>query len=107
MSRALVWTAGLAGAVHAGLSLYWAVGGRWLLATVGQWAVDLSTERPVAAGITLGLVAAATLLGATIPSGRCLRTSALAVVAARHQMGPAGCYSWPTEASTRSWPSRC
>ncbi len=69
MSRALVWTAGLAGAVHAGFSLYWAVGGRWLLATVGQWAVDLSTERPLAAGITLGLVAAVKLLGATIPVG--------------------------------------
>jgi len=69
VSRALVWTAGLAGAVHAGFSLYWALGGHWLLATVGQWAVDLSTEAPLAAGITLGLVAAAKLLGATIPIG--------------------------------------
>ena len=69
MSRALVWTAGLAGLVHAGFSLYWALGGRWLLATVGQWAVDLSAEAPLAAGIALGLVAAAKLLGATIPIG--------------------------------------
>jgi hypothetical protein len=69
VSLALVWTAGLAGAVHAGFSLYWALGGRWLLATVGQWAVDLSTDRPLAAGITLGLVAAVKLLGATIPVG--------------------------------------
>ncbi len=67
MSRALVWTASAAGVVHAGFSLYWAMGGRWLLATVGQWAVDLSTERPLAAGIALGLVAAAKLVGATIP----------------------------------------
>jgi len=69
VSRAPVWTAGLAGAVHAGFSLYWAVGGRWLLATVGQWAVDLSAERPLAAGITLGLVSAVKLLGAMIPVG--------------------------------------
>lgn len=69
MSRALVWTAGLAGVVHASFSLYWALGGRWLLATVGQWAVDLSTQAPLAAGIALGLVATAKLLGATIPVG--------------------------------------
>jgi len=69
VSRALVWTAGLAGVVHAGFSLYWALGGHWLLATVGQWAVDLSTEAPLVAGITLGLVAAAKVLGATIPIG--------------------------------------
>jgi len=69
VSRALVWTAGLAGVVHAAFSLYWALGGRWLLATVGQWAVDLSTEAPLAAGIALGLVATAKLLGAAIPIG--------------------------------------
>ncbi len=69
MSLALVRTAGLAGAVHAGFGLYWALAGRWLLATVGQRAVDPSAERPLAAGITLGLVAAVTLLGATIPMG--------------------------------------
>jgi hypothetical protein len=69
VSRALVWTAGLAGVVHAGFSLYWALGGRWLLATVGQWAVDLSTDAPLASGIALGLVAAAKFLGATIPIG--------------------------------------
>jgi hypothetical protein len=69
VSRALVWTAGLAGAVHAGFSLYWALGGRRLLATVGQWAVDLSTEASLMAGIALGLVAAAKLLGAAIPIG--------------------------------------
>lgn len=69
MSRALVWAAGLAGAVHAGFSLYWAVGGRWLLATVGQWAVDLSTKAPLTAGIGLGIVAVVKLLAATIPVG--------------------------------------
>ena len=65
----LVWAAGLAGAVHAACSLYWAVGGRWLLATVGQWAVDLSAERSLAAGTTLGLVSAVKFLGAMIPVG--------------------------------------
>ena len=55
--------------VHAGFSVYWALGGRWLLATVGQWAVDLSTEAPLAAGVALGLVAAAKLAGAAIPIG--------------------------------------
>lgn len=69
LSRALVWAAGLAGAVHAGFSLYWAMGGPWLLATVGQWAVDLSAERPLASGVVLGLVAGVKLLGATIPVG--------------------------------------
>ena len=68
-SLALVWTAGLAGLVHAAFSLYWALGGGWLLATVGQWAVDLAAEAPLAAGLALGLVAAAKLLGATIPIG--------------------------------------
>ena len=69
VSHAFVWTAGLIGVVHAGFSAYWALGGRWLLATVGQWAVDLATERPLAGAIALGLVAAAKLLGATIPIG--------------------------------------
>lgn len=69
VSHAFVWTAGLAGVAHAGFSAYWALGGRWLLATVGQWAVDLATGHPLAAGIALALVAAAKLLGATIPLG--------------------------------------
>ncbi len=69
VSRGLAWAAAAAGAVHAGFSLYWALGGRWLLATVGQWAVDLSVERPLAAGITLGLVAAIKFLGAAVPVG--------------------------------------
>jgi hypothetical protein len=69
VSRALTWLAGLAGAVHAGFSLYWALGGQWLLATVGQWAVDLSAEAPLTTGLVLGLVAAVKLLAAAIPIG--------------------------------------
>jgi hypothetical protein len=69
LSRALTWLAGVAGAVHAGFSLYWAVGGQWLLATVGQWAVDLSAEAPMTTGLVLGFVAAIKLLAAAIPVG--------------------------------------
>ena len=55
--------------LHAAASLYWALGGQWLLATVGQWAVDLSAEEPLAAGVALGLIALLKLLAATIPIG--------------------------------------
>ncbi len=69
LSRALTWLAGLAGAVHAGFSLYWALGGQWSLATVGQWAVNLSAEDPLTTGLVLGVVAVAKLLAAAIPIG--------------------------------------
>jgi hypothetical protein len=65
----LVSVAGVAGVLHAAASLYWALGGQWLLATVGQWAVDLSAEAPITAGIALGLIALLKLLAATIPVG--------------------------------------
>lgn len=55
------------GAVHAGFSLYWAAGGRRLLATVGQWAVDLAASSPRTAALGLGAVAAVKLLAAAIP----------------------------------------
>jgi hypothetical protein len=64
-----VWVAGVAGVVHAAASLYWALGGQWLLATVGQWAVELSAEAPLAAGVALGLIALLKLLAAAIPIG--------------------------------------
>lgn len=67
LSRSLVWVACSAGIVHAGFSLHWAVGGQWLLATVGQWAVQLSVEAPLEAGIALGFIALGKLLAATIP----------------------------------------
>ena len=69
LARVLVWTAGVVGMLHAAASLYWALGGQWLLATVGRWAVDLSAEAPFAAGIALGLIALLKLLAATIPIG--------------------------------------
>jgi hypothetical protein len=50
-SRVLVGAAALADTVHAGFSLYWGLGGTWLLATVGQAAVRLSVNASVQAGI--------------------------------------------------------
>jgi hypothetical protein len=65
----MVWLAGVVGVLHGAASLYWALGGQWLLATVGRWAVDLSVEGPVTAGITLGVVALVKFLAAAIPVG--------------------------------------
>lgn len=64
----LLWAAAAAGLVHAGFSLYWAVGGRWLLDTVGQWAVDLGHDRPAVAGVTLVAIAALKTAAAVIPA---------------------------------------
>lgn len=64
-----MWVAGVAGTLHAAASLYWALGGQWLLATVGRWAVELSAEAPIRAGLALGGIALVKLLAATIPIG--------------------------------------
>ncbi len=64
-----MWIAGAAGVLHAAASLYWALGGQWLLATVGQWAVNLAARAPLTAGIALGLIALMKLLAATVPIG--------------------------------------
>lgn len=64
-----MWVAGAAGMLHAAASLYWAIGGQWLLATVGNWAVELSAQAPLTAGVALGLVALVKLLAATVPIG--------------------------------------
>lgn len=68
-SRAMVWLAAGFGAVHAAFSLYWALGGTWLLATVGQWTVRLSEEEPFLVGVGLGFVALVKLAGAAVPVG--------------------------------------
>lgn len=67
LSRTLVWAACAAGAVHAAFSLYWAFGGRWLLATVGNWAVDSAAGAPLQAGLLLGTIGIGKLLAAAIP----------------------------------------
>ncbi|ACL41359.1 conserved hypothetical protein [Pseudarthrobacter chlorophenolicus A6] len=69
VSRSLVWVAGVAGTVHAAFSAYWAAGGQWLLATVGTWAVDLSADAPLEAGLALAGIAVVKLLAAAIPVG--------------------------------------
>jgi hypothetical protein len=59
--------AAVAGLIHAVFSLYWALGGRWLLRTLGEWAVDNAREAPVAAGLLLATVAAVKCAVAIIP----------------------------------------
>lgn len=39
-----LWLAACAGCLHAAFSFYWAAGGTWLLATVGQWAVQAAAD---------------------------------------------------------------
>jgi hypothetical protein len=62
-----VWVAAVLGLVHAAFSVYWAVGGSWLLATVGQWAVDLRASSPASASTGLGVVALIKAAAALIP----------------------------------------
>lgn len=67
MSTVLVWTAAVLGGIHAGFSAYWALGGNWLLRTVGAWAVDLRESSPVAAPLGLGAIALLKLVAAAVP----------------------------------------
>ena len=66
-SRTLVWAAFAAGTVHAAFSTYWALGGQWLLDTVGRWAVARAAGDPAAARLALLIVAGAKLLAAAVP----------------------------------------
>lgn len=66
-ARALFWGAGVAGVVHALPSLYWALGGRRWLETVGPWAVEASRADPWMAAIVLGATAILKLIGALLP----------------------------------------
>ena len=59
--------AAVVGLVHAGFSAYWALGGRFLLDTVGQWAVDLADRSPGVTAVGLGAVAVAKAAGAVVP----------------------------------------
>ncbi len=67
VARAAVTVACGAGLLHAIASLYWALGGPWLLDTVGQWAVDLVDESPLEAGLLLGLIALLKATAAIVP----------------------------------------
>ncbi|CAM3604955.1 DUF3995 domain-containing protein [Deinococcus frigens] len=55
------------GLIHAGFSLYWALGGSWLLDTVGQWAVTLARTSPLAAFWGLLLIALLKVAAAVVP----------------------------------------
>lgn len=57
----------VAGLLHAASSLYWAVGGRVLLPTVGQWAVDAVERSRVEAAVLLGLIGIVKATAATVP----------------------------------------
>ena len=63
----LLVAAAAVGLVHAGFTIYWAVGGRWLLRTVGSWAVELVDDRPGVAGAVLGVVAVVKISGSLVP----------------------------------------
>lgn len=57
----------LVGLVHAAFSLYWALGGRWLIDTVGVWAADAAERHPFATGLTLLVVVCAKATFALAP----------------------------------------
>ncbi len=66
-ARILVLAAAVIGVVHAAFSAYWALGGTWLLSTIGAIAVEFSRREPLESGLLLGAVAVVKLLAALIP----------------------------------------
>lgn len=66
--RGFLWAATGLGLVHAAFSLCWALGGTWLLDTVGQWAVRQVEEAPVASRLMLAGTAAVKGAAAVIPT---------------------------------------
>ncbi|MCC3283870.1 DUF3995 domain-containing protein [Arthrobacter caoxuetaonis] len=65
--RFFLWAACALGLIHAGFSLYWALGGRWLLATVGQFAVQAAKDVPLQAALLLAGTALLKAAAAVIP----------------------------------------
>lgn len=63
----LVQLACTLGLVHAGFSLYWALGGRWLLNTVGKGPEDMLQSLSIGAPAALGFIALFKALAAIIP----------------------------------------
>ncbi|BDP42393.1 hypothetical protein DAETH_23620 [Deinococcus aetherius] len=55
------------GLIHAAFSLYWALGGRWLLETVGQGPRELLKSGPLSVGASLGLIALFKAAAAILP----------------------------------------
>lgn len=62
-----LWAAGVLGLVHASFSAYWALGGQWLLGTVGGFAVQARQESPVQAALVLTGAALLKAAAAVIP----------------------------------------
>lgn len=62
-----MWAAAVLGGVHALFSAYWALGGDWLLRTVGAWAVDLRDGSPMVAVLGLGAIALVKAVAAAVP----------------------------------------
>jgi len=67
VGRALVWLAASFGVVHAGFSLYWAAGGRWLVPTLGEWAVRAAQEQPARTALALAVIGVVKLVAAATP----------------------------------------
>jgi hypothetical protein len=65
--RAAVYAACAFGLVHAASSLYWALGGRWLLSTVGNWAVDIARRSPLEISLALGAIGLLKAVAAVLP----------------------------------------
>jgi hypothetical protein len=65
--RVAVGVACAAGLVHAAWSFYWALGGRWLLPTVGEWAVAAVEEAPLEAGLLLAGIGLVKAVAAVVP----------------------------------------
>ncbi|MFC3963117.1 DUF3995 domain-containing protein [Nocardia jiangsuensis] len=67
VASAAFGVAAAAGLVHAAASLFWALGGRWQLESVGQWAVQLAHDHPIRVGLLLGLVTLVKVAAAVVP----------------------------------------
>lgn len=66
-ARTAAWTAFGLGLLYAGVSIYWAAGGRWLLDTVGGPLGQLGRQRDAAALMTVWAAAVIKLIAAVIP----------------------------------------
>lgn len=69
VARAAVLVAAVAGLLHAASSSSWALGSRWLLPTVGGWAVEAGERDPVGSGLLLGGIGAVKTVAALLPLG--------------------------------------
>ncbi len=69
VNRSHIWfvAAGVFGTVHGLFSLYWASGGRWLLETVGEWAIELAETAKSSLFLGLGVLGVVKVLAAWLP----------------------------------------